>query len=783
MTGRNKLLEIPDQKDQITLTFAACIIFSFLASIYLLLKFKIGFHPPPRIPFPRADEIIRNFKLFYDGHPVGYTLILRGAAIFSLMASFFLSFGKLLLDSLFNFKDRNTFNAVSFMEIISLRYICGSLAASILWLILGLFGFLNMSCALAVGLTGLSLFFYQGIKSLRNSSAAGPKMAARCLGMPIPEKIMSFLILAILFLFSACAFVIPEHGDSLLHHAALPNYYINEGRIIPNPHDYYSYFTQNTEMNVMWALLLKSEFAAVLLTWGFLASFVFFAWGYLGRRTDNFIGLTAAAVLISNPLVGYASLIIKPDLPSSLMIFAHYCCLIECFDGIFSKNKPFSKAECIGFILLAGILAGGAAGHKQNALYVILFSSFAIFLHPKIRILAPFWLIGVALPLAPWLIKNIYFVGNPVFPYLGRLFGGDTSEMFYQNSLRYISVATVGWTGVKNYIWGLLTGVNLPDVPGLGAPMLFMPLIIFLFRKPFSMGVSIATGTAVITSLFMHTWLEPRFNIGSYMFFILVPLSLTWHHLKILNPSKIIHRLVFLSIIFSVFILFRLTSIPLTLHASLMHMVSGNGPQNYGMNDSMDPYDSRWLIHIVNSRTPNGDAVLFTGPLFNYGIHRKTFYSSSWNKDIFVEIAKKAHDSAGIAQQLEALGIKHIIISSSFYSYFIRHSYPDYGLSQGDMQKISEFFKDSMQLRHITPDKALRWYSIKLSDESFPISLSRDDAEAFPSMYFFETLLQSKIGNHDTATLMIQEALSAPMSKESKNRFADLLSIKENPEQ
>lgn len=86
------------------------------------------------------------------------------------------------------------------------------------------------------------------------------------------EKILVPLVLVLLLLLSTVAVLPPRQSDAFVIHAALPNYYINMGRIVPNPYHFHSYFPANTEMLVMWALLFKSEVAAMGIPWCFCFS-------------------------------------------------------------------------------------------------------------------------------------------------------------------------------------------------------------------------------------------------------------------------------------------------------------------------------------------------------------------------------------------------------------------------------------------------------------------------------------------------------------------------------
>jgi hypothetical protein len=114
---------------------------------------------------------------------------------------------------------------------------------------------------------------------------------------------------------------------------------------------------------------------------------------------------------------------------------------------------------------VAGIAAGLACGAKLLAVLTVAAPLFlALGLAPgtpaqRARRLLPFSL-GAALPLAPWLLRNLWITGNPVYPFLPGLFAsaGDATLQAQradaQGALRFLSdplrVATLGALGPRD---------------------------------------------------------------------------------------------------------------------------------------------------------------------------------------------------------------------------------------------------------------------------------------------------------------------------------------------
>src|SRR5207249_4268467 len=108
-----------------------------------------------------------------------------------------------------------------------------------------------------------------------------------------------------------------------------------------------------------------SEVAAALINWGFLLALVLIVWGFVRRQSNIFTALLAISVLVSAPTLAWFTTAIKNDFPVAVFLFAHFYTLTKYEDS--NNSKPW--------ILLSGILCGGAIGHKLTAAPVALIST------------------------------------------------------------------------------------------------------------------------------------------------------------------------------------------------------------------------------------------------------------------------------------------------------------------------------------------------------------------------------------------------------------------------
>jgi 4-amino-4-deoxy-L-arabinose transferase-like glycosyltransferase len=201
--------------------------------------------------------------------------------------------------------------------------------------------------------------------------------------------------------------------DSLVYHLALPQAYVQAGRWVASPELIYSAFPQNLEMLWTLGLLLGGDTLSNLIGWavGILGIGGVFLLGrrFLGRAT----GLWAAAVLSTMP----AYLLLSPGgyVDVGLAVFSL---------GSFYVLALWSQERRPGILIMAGFLAGIALGIKYTGGIPLLLGAVLILQRNSLKSirqnLKDLSIYGVvaALAFSPWLMKNLIYVGNPIFPFL-----------------------------------------------------------------------------------------------------------------------------------------------------------------------------------------------------------------------------------------------------------------------------------------------------------------------------------------------------------------------------
>ncbi|MDE2291363.1 MAG: glycosyltransferase family 39 protein [Elusimicrobia bacterium] len=256
-------------------------------------------------------------------------------------------------------------------------------------------------------------------------------------------------LLSLLALLFWLAWVPPHLYDSLVYHLPLAAGYARGGRIAARPDLLYSLFPQNGEMLFTLALLLGSDVLAKLFSW--LALFLAVWWLFeLGKREAPLVVVLLACLLtLTHTAVmllassAYVETLVMLWVTASVLSFmrwhAHageqeaprgWLALSAVFAGLGVGTKYYAGiTPAVLALMLAGRLLG--ARRLRDPLLV----------RGAWRDLGAFCGIA-ALAGAPWLLRNLVVVGNPVFPFLYRLLPARGTGWRGEEAARYFHVLT-----------------------------------------------------------------------------------------------------------------------------------------------------------------------------------------------------------------------------------------------------------------------------------------------------------------------------------------------------
>ncbi len=265
-----------------------------------------------------------------------------------------------------------------------------------------------------------ALFSFQEIVSvLKNLWKSRKKIKWRDLSLFNKTVI---LILAFCFLVLLIStYNPPIDGDVMLYHLAVPKIYLKNHAIIYIPYNFLSNTPFLVQTLFLLALLLKSDLLSqqihlLFVFLSFLATFL------IARRYFSFsLSLLASGIFLTIPTVLYLASIAFVDFALSfffsLSLYAYFA---------------WKEALPEKWIYVSAIMAGFTAACKYQGFTPALLLGFFFLVESQLRKSSANFLLKIffkyylfaLLPVAPWLIKNFVYTGNPVFPLAYKIFGG-----------------------------------------------------------------------------------------------------------------------------------------------------------------------------------------------------------------------------------------------------------------------------------------------------------------------------------------------------------------------
>ncbi|MCG3129054.1 MAG: hypothetical protein CHACPFDD_03963 [Phycisphaerae bacterium] len=214
--------------------------------------------------------------------------------------------------------------------------------------------------------------------------------------------------------------------DALEYHLQCPREYYQAGRITFLPHNVYASFPQQVE--ILYLLLnhllggpLNAASAAQLLHAAFGALFVLVVYRAAPAGWPRVLtAVTAGSV----PWLSYLGCLAYVELP-----MLYFAALAGLAAARAVRNSQRGDG-CRRAFLLAGLMAGLASACKYTAIGLVTAGLSAAWLIAargglRLRLHGVSWILGGAvLSMSPWLVRNAWFTGNPVFPLAGAWLGG-----------------------------------------------------------------------------------------------------------------------------------------------------------------------------------------------------------------------------------------------------------------------------------------------------------------------------------------------------------------------
>ncbi len=206
--------------------------------------------------------------------------------------------------------------------------------------------------------------------------------------------------------------------DAQLYHLLEGKIALAQGRIAPPPDILSLSDPSLVEMLYLAAMALKDDGAAAPIHLGFALLTLGALFAFSQRFFSTRVGWVASAILLAVP-----SFLLVSTWPYNDAALAFYA-----FGALYAAVIAKEKLEA-HWLILAGAFAGLALGMKYTAL-VIPPALIVVLWFSRRRLAFVHWglvLIPCALAAAPWYLRNLVFMGNPVYPFF---FGGRFWDAF-----------------------------------------------------------------------------------------------------------------------------------------------------------------------------------------------------------------------------------------------------------------------------------------------------------------------------------------------------------------
>ncbi len=539
------------------------------------------------------------------------------------------------------------------------------------WGILGMafagLGFLNLWSPYPVYVSLAVLSVGLAVAMMRRKIGAGFSGETR-LWSSI-EKVMVDLIILVMVLDLIGAMMPEIFYDAQVYHLAMPELYWIKGGIFPTPFNLYSGFPQLMEMLYGLALPFGDRLCHFI-HWGFGTLTALLICGFCLRLRRPVAGLMGALLFYSSPLVGLLSCKSGVELGQTYFQFLAIYALAVGLNDQGYKNR---------WLFLSGIAMGLAMGTKYTAWPLLGLMALVLLLHSVKEKLEwkmtlkniSFCVVPAALLGAPWLVRNLVFYHNPIYPFFQKFFVPNGPEVLWQamaaeGRSRNLQSLFTSWEGIKDFLlspWLIDTQVYEMNCLGpiliLGLPF----LILFRYQgRVLRTFIGIALGFFWLLSVLTTM---PRFFLPVIPFLALAYAVALEEGLQ--GFGKFAARIFFFGI---VAINFLTTASYLGSYDAQKAIWGAESEESYlSRQHPSYPLVYYSAASYIRSYLPKNARVLVLGGGRGYGIGRDYVASPQFNESFLSQCLKKSETPETLRDCIKGAGFTHILFNLGEMAY------------------------------------------------------------------------------------------------------------------
>jgi hypothetical protein len=461
--------------------------------------------------------------------------------------------------------------------------------------------------------------------------------------------------------------------DSLVYHLALPATYIRAQHWVPYQELIYSAFPQTLEMLWTLGLLIFDETVTSLIGWSLgvflLLAVIAAGWRFLSAS----VGWVAAGLLALMPAFILLNAGAYVDVGLTLFSFMAF------YTVFLWKEQPSLR-----WLVCAGLLMGWALGTKYTAalpaflLGVLILSQYKGVRKQKTLQGFGIYCAAALLVFAPWLIKNLIYVGNPVFPFFYNLgiqqlnpWLNQAAEGYFAGITEYgsrslLQLPRAVWEAATN---GSTFGRGADVLGAFGwAPLLGLIPALGLSKKwPVFIKLSFA-----FVGLYVVLW-----GINRPVLRFLLPAApvcallaaYAWVHG--IRPQHALIRWASRGIVASLLLSgLALLTEAMDILSPLASAVGIESREDYLLR-KLDYYGAAYFI---NTQTPADSHVYVFGDQRGYYYNRTLSLSPVFSKNPVIEWANAGENADFIRERLKEKGVTHLVFNQQEFERL--QSYP-----------------------------------------------------------------------------------------------------------
>ncbi len=277
------------------------------------------------------------------------------------------------------------------------------------------------------------------------SEAKGESQQASSILYGITQVLV--LVLLIVCFFSVMT---PEtRYDPYDYHLTIPTLYLANQEISEIPWHVFAYMPKNGEILYGWALGIKDDSVAKMIHYGFGILCLVAVGTFMTRLVNREVGWFTLGLGLSLPVFTFVATSAYIDLIRAFWEIMGLYALYLTWEATERKYR-------VRYYFLAALFAGMAMGTKYVA-WLIFFIPFTVLFLLTLRKFEPRqwkWLVPSVMvigfsPLLPWLIYNVFWTGNPVYPLLPSIFGQHIPPA--QEAYEFIRSHAPSWDHVFSF--------------------------------------------------------------------------------------------------------------------------------------------------------------------------------------------------------------------------------------------------------------------------------------------------------------------------------------------